>query len=89
MLATLDVHTQMLEAIVSDQEKINTDVASIEADVASINTAMTAVAAEIASLKQTVPTLDTTGLDKAVTDLQTATAAVTASSDRPGSFFAG
>lgn len=65
-----------LRKIMSQQDDLNTDVTALEASVAAINTAVTAVAAEIAALQAANPGVDLTGLNQAVTDLQTATSAV-------------
>lgn len=58
------IHTQLLEAILSDQ-------AHLDADVTALLAGLAAVEAEIAALKNvpTSPPLDFTGLDAAVAQL--------------------
>jgi hypothetical protein len=67
-----------LEQIMSDQTKIDADVAAVEAVVTDEASAVANIQAEIATLKAGNPALDLSGLDKAVADLQGAQAGVDA-----------
>lgn len=66
------------DKIVSQQDDLNADVASIEAGVTALSDAATNIQAEIAALQAANPALDLTGLNTAVADLGNAVSAVSA-----------
>jgi predicted nucleic acid-binding Zn-ribbon protein len=72
LAASMRTVLSQLEKIMSEQSELDTAAEQIEADVTAENTAIAAIQAEIAALKAAAPSLDFTGLDKAVADLGTA-----------------
>ena len=83
ILASLAALHQKVDMLMSQQDDINADVTAIEAGVAQLGTAAQAIQAEIAALKQSNPTLDLSGLDQAVADLQGAVTTVQAQAPAP------
>ena len=71
----LDRIETKVDLMSSQQDEVNAAAQQIEADVAAENTALAAIQAEIATLQAGNPALDLTGLNQAVADLGTATAA--------------
>ena len=71
----LNTISEKLDVIMSQQDEVNAAAQEIQADVAAENTALDAIKAEIAALQGAQPSLDLTGLQAAVAQLDTATAA--------------
>jgi cell division protein FtsB len=75
ILTAISLLAARMDILMTDQDQVNAAAQQIEADVAAENTALTAIEAEIAALKAGNPAIDFTGLNQAVADLGTATAA--------------
>jgi uncharacterized protein YoxC len=75
LTATVDILMTKADRIMTEQAGIDAAAQQIETDVAAENTALAAIQAEIATLQGANPALDLTGLNQAVADLGTATAA--------------
>jgi chromosome segregation ATPase len=84
LLRSLQELHAKVDVIMTQQDDINAEASQIEADVAAEGTALAAIKAEIASLQQQNPALDLSGLQAAVAQLDTETAAEQAAAPPAG-----
>jgi len=78
ILSAVEAANQKLDALMTQQNDLNTDVQAIQEAVTGLGAAAVAIEAEIDDLKEANPELDLTSLDSAVGTLTTAVSAVTA-----------